>query len=198
MRLETERLILRSFTDADRAPMAAIDADPQVMRFYPETRSRAQTDAMIDSIQAAEARDGFSFLAAELRQTGAFVGLIGMARIGEPLISVLNGRPEVEIGWRFGADFWGRGLAPEGAQACLEYAWTELQLDEVVAFTFEGNWPSRRVMEKLGMVRDPADDFRHTNLPENHPISRHVLYRIERPELPDHEYDMPFSPAAPR
>lgn len=181
MNLATARLILRSFCDADRAPVAEMDADPEVMRFYPGTRSRAETDQMIDNILAAEARDGFSFLAAEHRETGAFVGLIGLSHIGEPLKSALKGQPDVEIGWRFARRFWGQGLAPEGAHACLDYAWSVLGLDEVVAFTFQGNTPSRRVMEKLGMTRDPGDDFRHTNLPEDHPISPHVLYRIRRP-----------------
>lgn len=181
MRLETHRLILRSFTEADAAPMADIDADPEVMRFYPSVRTRAETDAMIASIMATEAREGFSFMAADYRPTGEFVGLIGMSVIGEPLRSALNGRPGVEIGWRFSKCFWGTGLAPEGARVLLEHAWSVLGLEEVVAFTFEGNQPSRRVMEKLGMTRDPNDDFRHTNLPETHPISRHVLYRIKRP-----------------
>ncbi len=181
MRLETERLILRSFTEADAAAMAEIDSDPEVMRFYPSVRTRAETDAMIASIMATEAREGYSFMAAEYRPTGKFVGLIGMSVIGEPLRSALNGRPGVEIGWRFSKSFWGAGLAPEGARALLDYAWNVLGLEEVVAFTFEGNLPSQRVMEKIGMTRDPDGDFRHTNLPEDHPISRHVLYRIKRP-----------------
>ncbi len=181
MRLESERLVLRSFTEADAAPMAGIDADPEVMRFYPSVRTRDETDAMIASIMATEAREGFSFMAADYRPTGEFVGLIGMSVIGEPLRSTLKGRPRVEIGWRFAKSFWGTGLAPEGARVLLDHAWSVLGLEEVVAFTFEGNQPSRRVMEKLGMTRDPDGDFRHTSLPEDHPISRHVLYRIARP-----------------
>jgi RimJ/RimL family protein N-acetyltransferase len=87
----------------------------------------------------------------------------------------------VEIGWVLRPEFWGRGLAPEGAAAWLSYAWDVLELPEVVAFTAAVNAPSQRVMQKLGMVRDWAADFLHPKVPEGNPLRPHVLYRIANP-----------------
>ena len=87
----------------------------------------------------------------------------------------------MEIGWRLATAYWGRGLATEGARRVLQHAFSELGLTEIVAFTVPANWPSRRVMEKIGMKHDPAEDFDHPRLPEGHPLRRHVLYRVKRP-----------------
>jgi RimJ/RimL family protein N-acetyltransferase len=86
----------------------------------------------------------------------------------------------VEIGWRLAAAYWGQGLATEGAREVVRYGFESLALNEIVAFTVPGNMRSRRVMEKLGMTHDSADDFDHPDLPEGHPMRRHVLYRIKR------------------
>lgn len=181
MILTTERLILRPFTEADRQPYAELNADPEVMRFYPSAYSREQSGTSLDQIIDETSRHGFSFLAAELRETGDFAGLIGLGRLSGIMRAALRGAPEVEIGWRLNKRFWGQGLAPEGARACLEYAWDELALPEVVAFTYRGNLPSQRVMEKTGLARDPDGGFEHPKLAEGHPIRPHVLYRIVNP-----------------
>jgi RimJ/RimL family protein N-acetyltransferase len=91
--------------------------------------------------------------------------------------------PAVEVGWRLAPRYWGQGYATEGARAALDYAFGSLGLDEVVAFTAEGNVRSRRVMERLGMHHDTADDFDHPRLPEDSPLRRHVLYRVSRVEF---------------
>jgi RimJ/RimL family protein N-acetyltransferase len=176
--LETERLILRPWEDRDRAPLAAILGDPHVRRFYPAPATPEETSAQIDNAIARAAENGFHLQAAELRETGRLIGLIGIGVIPDITRAAINGQPRVEIGWQFDKAVWGRGLAPEGARAWLRYGFDTLRLPEIVAFTAEINLPSRRVMEKLGMSRDPADDFDHPRVAEGSPLRRHVLYRL--------------------
>jgi len=172
-RLRGERLSLGPWDDADRAPFAALNADPQTMRFFPSTLTRAQSDAMVDTLSAAITRRGWGFWAARLHE-GGFAGFIGLniPRFEAPFL------PAVEIGWRLARPLWGRGLATEGARLALAYAFGTLGLDEVVSFTVVANEPSRRVMERLGMRHDPDHDFDHPGLPQGHPLRRHVLYRL--------------------
>lgn len=159
--IETPRMILRPWRDADRGPFARLNADPRVMEFFPACLTRDESDALFDRIQS-------SLLAAELRDTAEFIGFIGLS---VPTFEA-HFTPCVEIGWRLAAEHWGRGLATEGARAVLERA-----AGPVVSFTTAGNYRSRRVMEKIGLTRDPRDDFDHPRLPEGHPLRRHVLYR---------------------
>lgn len=173
---------MRPFAEGDAEAFAALNADPEVMRFYPETWSARQSGAALIRYQSSFAEGDQCFCAAELKESGEFVGLIGIGKNPEDMRAVLAGRPEVEIGWRFNRRFWGQGLAPEGARAWLDYCWQELHLPEVIAFTYAGNQPSRRVMEKIGMRYDPSGDFRHTRLPPDHRLSAHVLYRISNPD----------------
>jgi RimJ/RimL family protein N-acetyltransferase len=172
--LATERLILRHWRESDREPFARMNADPRVMEFFPAVLSRAESDALVDRIGAHFAEHGFGLFAAELRAAHHFIGYIGLA---VPAFDAAF-TPCIEIGWRLAADLWGKGLATEGARDVLRFAFTELKLDAVVSFTVPGNQKSRRVMEKIGMTHDPRDDFEHPNLPEGHPLRRHVLYRL--------------------
>lgn len=171
--MQTARLLLRRWLPADREPFARINADPRVMEFYPAPLTREQSDAAVDRIEAHFARHGFGLWAAEFRASGRFLGYIGLAV--PPFHAHFT--PCVEIGWRLAADYWGHGLATEGAHAVLHHAFHQLSLPEVVSFTTPANLRSIRVMEKLGMTRNPADDFDHPNLPEGLPLRRHVLYR---------------------
>jgi len=172
----TERLRLRAWHESDRDPFARLNADPLVMEFMPGCLSRAESDRLIDSIRDHFHRYGFGLWAVEHRGEGAFVGFIGLA------VPSFNApfTPCVEIGWRLAAEYWNQGLATEGARAVLRYAFETLGLKEVVSFTVPGNLRSRRVMEKIGMARDPGDDFDHPRLPEGHPLRRHVLYRASQ------------------
>ena len=172
--LQTPRLLLRPWQESDREPFQLINADPRVMEFFAAPLSPAESDRMIDRIQAHIVRHRFGFFAAELRATGEFIGFVGMSHV--PFEAHFT--PCVEIGWRLAAAHWNRGLATEGARRCLRYAFQELALPEVVAFTVPANLRSRRVMEKLGMSYSPADDFQHPRLPESHPLRPHVLYRV--------------------
>jgi len=165
---ETPRLILRRWRESDRAPFAAMNADPRVMEFFPATLTREESDSLVDRAEAALERQGFGTLAAELRATGDFIGYIGLA---VPSFEA-HFTPCVEIGWRLAAAHWGRGYATEGARAVLD-RWT----GDLVSFTTAANVRSRRVMEQLGFTRDPAEDFDHPRIPEGHPLRRHVLYR---------------------
>ena len=174
--LRTERLVLRRWRDADREPFAKMNADPRVMEFFPATLSREESNALVDRIEAHFAERGFGPWAAEVRESNELIGFIGPAV--PPFEAAFT--PCVEIGWRLAAEYWGRGLATEGARAVVKYAFEDLGLTDLVSFTTVGNVRSRRVMEKLGMTHDAADDFDHPSLPEGHAQRRHVLYRLKR------------------
>lgn len=175
----TSRLKLREWRDEDLEPFAALNADPSVMEFLPALLSRAESDAMAERIRGHFAEHRFGLWAAELREESKFIGFIGL---NVPKFEA-HFTPCVEVGWRLAAEYWGRGYAPEGARAALEYGFRELGLEEIVAITVPHNLKSRRVMEKIGMRHDQAGDFPHPNLPEESPLKQHVLYRIGRGEF---------------
>jgi RimJ/RimL family protein N-acetyltransferase len=184
MRLETERLILRHWRDEDRPIYAGYCADPQTRRYYPDLLTAEQTNANIDRYIASLAADGFGYLAVERKDNGAFLGDVGLSRVGEDLRLMLPGQPAVEMGWYLGREHWGQGFAPEAARAWLAYAFGSLALPEVVAFTATTNRPSQRVMEKIGMRRDLGADFEHPLVPAGHRLRPHLLYRTINPAAP--------------
>ena len=153
-----------------------MNCDPRVMEFFPACLSREESDALADRIEAHFDRHGFGLYAAERSETGRFLGFIGLA---VPAFEA-HFTPCVEIGWRLEADCWGQGLATEGARAVMAYAFDSLGIPELVSLTVPANTRSRRVMEKIGMTYSGTDDFDHPNLPEGHPLRRHVLYRAKR------------------
>ena len=176
--LRTERLVLRRWREEDLEPYAALNADPDVMHHFPKTLSRAESDAMVDRIEAHFDERGYGLWAVEVIGSASnggvpFIGFIGLAYQTFPA----HFTPAVEVGWRLAKAHWGKGYAPEGARAALDVAFDELGLDEVVSMTTVGNDKSRRVMEKIGMTRDPADDFEHPNVTDPR-IRPHVLYRV--------------------
>lgn len=176
--IETERLRLRRWRDADLPAFAAMNADPIVRRYFSSRLTREESDASVARFIRMDPLDGYGFMATELRETSEFIGLLGIQRMS----FVLPGRsgPAVEIGWRFNEKSWGKSLAAEGARACLKLAFEHFHLPEVVAFTTPINLPWRRVMEKLGMTRNPEDDFDVPTIPAGNPCKRHVLYRLQR------------------
>jgi len=187
--LRTERLVLRAWDEGDLAPFAALNADPEVMRHFPATLTREQSDEMVGRLYARAAQGRPSLWAVEVPGVARFIGFVGLL---EPSFEAPF-TPCVEVGWRLAKEHWGKGYAPEGARAVLEWGFHEAGFDEVVSFTVPANTPSRRVMEKLGMHRDPAEDFDHPNLPVGHPLRRHVLYRLRREE---HDATHPFDAEA--
>ncbi len=177
--LRTARLVLRPWRVADRVPFAALNADPEVMEHFPAVLSRAESDALVDRIEAGWAQDGLGLFAVEA--AGDFVGFVGLARPGFSA----HFTPAVEVGWRLARSAWGRGYAPEAAVAALRFGFVDCGLDEIVSFTTVANANSQRVMTKIGMTRNPGEDFDHPALPEAHPMRRHVLYRLARRDWAD-------------
>lgn len=176
MCLETSRLLLRRWRPEDREPFARLNADPRVMEYLSGPIRREDSDSMVDRCEAQHERRGFGLWAAELREGGEFIGYIGLA---VPNFQA-SFTPCVEVGWRLAAEYWGRGLATEGAGAAVRFGFTCLQLPEIVSFTVPRNVRSRRVMERLGMRF--AGEFDYPRLPAGHPLRRHVLYRLQRAE----------------
>jgi RimJ/RimL family protein N-acetyltransferase len=175
--LRTERLWLRRWLPDDRVSFARLNSDPRVVQFLPGPLSREESDAVADRIATHFQRHRFGLWAVEIPGVTSFAGFIGLSI---PRFEAVF-TPCVEIGWRLDAEHWNRGYATEGARAALEFGFVWLQLQEIVSFTVPGNVRSRRVMEKLGMTRSASDDFDHPLLPEGHPLRRHVLYRLRRP-----------------
>jgi RimJ/RimL family protein N-acetyltransferase len=173
--LRTERLLLRGWREADLEPFAALNADPEVMRYFPATMSRQESDALAARASAWLTERGWGLWAVD--RDGEFLGFTGLA---VPRFEA-HFTPAVEIGWRFARSAWGSGYATEAATAVLRFAFEELRLNEVVSFTAVENRRSRAVMERIGMVRDPAGDFEHPAVPESSQLRRHVLYRAAEP-----------------
>ena len=171
--LVTPRLTLRPWRDGDLDALAALVADPLVMRHFPALLDRDGAMAMAARLAAHDAEHGFAWWIVDAPGR-PFAGFILLLRVGFPAPFV----PAVEIGWRFASDCWGHGWATEAASAVLTHAFTTLALSEVVALTVPANERSRALMERLGMRRDPADDFEHPRLAPGHPLRPHVLYRI--------------------
>jgi len=174
--LETERLFLRAWEDTDIAPFAKICADPEVMRHFPERLSRDKTEHLISRCIDKQKSDGFCMAPIEVKETGEFLGFVGLNR--PSYAAPLPFDPCVEIGWRLKQSAWGKGYASEAAKAWLRFGFETIDLEEIVAFTIPANLPSQRVMERIGMTRDIDGDFLHPSLPNDHPIAPHVLYRL--------------------
>lgn len=171
----TDRLLLRDWRDADLNPFVAMNADPVVMEFFPETYPEERTRRFVALIRERWTQLGYSLWAVERKDIGRFIGYVGLW----PATFPAHFTPAVEVGWRLAADQWGHGYATEGARAALDYGFKTVGLHEIVSFTSAINGRSRRVMERLGMRRDVGGDFEHPNVPAGHPVRPHVLYRIK-------------------
>lgn len=174
--LETPRLRLRVWRDEDLAAFGAMNADPEVMTYFPKPLSRKSSDALAGLIRGNMTKHGWGLWAVDVKTGPGFAGFVGLAvpAFKAPFL------PAIEIGWRLARECWGRGYATEGAQAVLAFAFGRLNLAEVVSFTVVGNERSRAVMERLGMTRKPAEDFDHPMIAAGSPVRRHVLYRLSQ------------------
>ena len=173
--IETPRLILRDWRDCDLESWVAMNADPRVTEFFPLTYTRTLSEASAAAMRRALAENGYGWWAVEIRGGAPFAGVIALQKV--PFQARFT--PANEIGWRFSFESWGHGYATEGAAAALDFAFNQLKWREVVALTTVSNERSRRVMERLGMTHDHADDFDHPKIEPGHPLRRHVLYRIK-------------------
>ena len=177
LELHTPRCVLRQWRDSDLAPWAEMNADPQVRRYFPGLLDAEQARAEAGRCRDAIAQRGWGMWALELPGQFDFAGFVGLnvPHYDAPFV------PAVEIGWRLPRAAWGRGLATEAAEAALAFAFERMAVREVVAICVPGNAASRRVMHRLGMVRDEAGDFDHPRVEAGHPLRRHMLYRCAAP-----------------
>lgn len=172
--LSGDRVVLRRWREEDREAFAAMNADPRVMKFFRNPLSRAQSDDMMDFLEKHFDARGFGLWAVEVPGKAACIGFTGLFATG----FTAHFTPCVEIGWRLAVEHWGQGYATEAARLALRFGFETLKLSEIVSFTTVANRRSRAVMERIGMHRDPADDFDSPTLPEGHPLRPHVLYRL--------------------
>jgi RimJ/RimL family protein N-acetyltransferase len=170
--LTTRRLILRPWRDTDLAPFAALNGDPEVMRYFPAPLVEAESDAWVERATRHFADHGFGAWAVEAPGIAPFIGTVGLLEVRFEAFFA----PAVELIWRLARPYWGQGFATEAARAAAEDGFDRLGLPELVAFTALPNLPSQRVMERLGMAH--AGEFDHPRLPEGHRLRRHVLYRL--------------------
>jgi RimJ/RimL family protein N-acetyltransferase len=175
----TERLVLRRWRESDIAALARLNADPEVMRYFPRSYSLEETQARIAIWSAGFEARGYSPWAVEAPGVASCIGLVGPAQIGEDL--PLAGK--MEIAWRLDRPFWGKGYAAEAARASLRDVFERLRPSEVIAYTAAVNTPSRRVMEKLGMVEDATSAFAHPGLEASHALRPHMVYRLARQDF---------------
>lgn len=180
--LSTDRLNLRTWELDDLPLMAAINADPLVMEYFPSKQDLSRTKKMIDYINSHHEKYGYGLYAVEIKDTHEFIGFVGL---DHPAFNIPGLKPQsevIEIGWRLSSKQWNHGYATEAASAVLRYAFTILNIDEIFSFTTITNVRSRRVMEKIGLHHSSTDDFDHPKLDINSPLLRHVLYRLTKTE----------------
>jgi RimJ/RimL family protein N-acetyltransferase len=185
--IHTERLLMRRWREADRDPYAAMNADPEVMRYFPAhlQPDRAASDASIDRMEALFDRQGFGLWALELADTGEFLGFTGL----NPMPEGVPGAGGMEVGWRLARRAWHHGYATEAATAAVGVAFDGAGLDELWSMTAVLNTPSQAVMRRIGMTR--YADFEHPRIERGHRLRPHVVFRKQRPRPG-------AGPAAPR
>ncbi len=174
IRIETKRLILRTWQREDLSDFAAMNADPDVMRFFPAPLTANESGLLFERLIRHFELKGFGLFALELKSRPGLIGFTGLSTV---TFTAPFGE-DIELGWRIMREYQGNGYATEAANAAKNYGFDVLGLKSLVAFTVPTNLPSRRVMEKIGMVHNPDDDFDHPRVPEHHPLRRHVLYRV--------------------
>lgn len=172
---QSSRLGFRQWHPSDLSPFAALNADADVMEFFPNTLTVEQTQVAIKRYQRHFVEQGYGWYATDLLKDGKFIGFIGLSKVSLDV----NFSPCTEIGWRLAKAYWGHGLATEGAKACLDYAWNTLQLKEVYSLTPLLNKPSTRVMQKIGMTYQ--NSFLHPKIEKGHRLEDHVLYKVKNP-----------------
>ena len=176
--LRGDRVLLRRWKPEDRGPFAALNANPVVMEHFPATLTPAQSDDLVDRVEGLFERNGYGLWALEVPGVTPFAGFVGLLEQTFPA----HFTPAVEIGWRLSPDWWHHGFATEAARLAVAFGFGSLALSEIVSMTSTTNLPSQAVMRRIGMHRDPADDFDHPSVPPGSPIRRHVLYRLSLDE----------------
>lgn len=174
----TQRLIVRNWQDTDRELFHRINSDDQVMRYFPFRRTRQQSDVLMDSLATRIDRDGIGFTALTLRDTGEPIGFCGLAYTD---LAPIFANGSVEIGWRLAPEFWRKGYATEAALAWLYRGFVDRDLSQIVSFAVQQNTPSLAIMDRIGMLADPASTFDHPKVPDSHQhLKKHLVYRLSR------------------
>lgn len=179
---QTSRLKLRQWREDDLPVFSRLNADPLVMKFYPNVLTTEESNTMANKIAELIAINGWGFWAVELIHQKSFIGFVGL---NQPVYE-LPVSPCVEIGWRLASDYWGRGYATEAAEACLDLAFDQLGLNQVFSFASVGNLKSRAVMQRLNML-DTKSNFDHPMIPAKHSLREHVLYMINKRSWYEHK-----------
>ena len=174
--IRTDRLLLRRWRDSDREPFAALNADPDTMRFFPATLDRLASDALVDRIESQFEQQGYGLWALEVTDTGAFIGFTGL----NPMPDDVPGAGGTEVGWRLARNAWHRGYATEAATAALQVAFGDVRMTEIWSMTAVLNEPSQAVMRRLGLSE--VARFEHPAIPIGDPLRAHVTYHLSRPE----------------
>ena len=173
--IETPRLLLRQWKEADKTPYIMLNRDADVMEYFPSTLTETETLAQIERLSKHIDDYGYGFFAVERKDNHEYIGFTGLSH---PRFESYF-TPCVEIGWRLNRASWNNGFATEAAMACLNYGFTELGLDKIYAFTAVKNLRSEHVMKKIGMVKDGY--FEHPSIGDGHALRRHVLYKVINP-----------------
>ena len=175
--LETDRLILRQWSESDFLTFFEMNSDPEVMRYFPNTLTESECHDFMSKMSSLIEEQGWGFWAAETKANKELIGFVGL---NSPQTQ-LPFSPCVEIGWRLHKKYWGFGYATEAGKKSLEFGFAHLNLNEIVAFTTETNLNSRNVMARLGM-KNTHENFSFPDLPVEHPLSEHVLYKVTKSE----------------
>jgi RimJ/RimL family protein N-acetyltransferase len=170
---KSERLGFRTWADNDLESMAAINSDPEVMKFFPNTQAKEHTKNFIERMSSQFKKRGYCYFAVEILKTKEFIGFIGLSR----QTYEADFTPCIDIGWRLKKDTWGKGFATEGAARCLEFAFSQLKLNQIFSIASIINEPSINVMKKIGMSK--VKDFEFSLLLNNEKLKKCVLYSIE-------------------
>jgi RimJ/RimL family protein N-acetyltransferase len=180
-RIRTERLLMREWRNDDLAPFAVLNADPRVTEHFASSLTPPESDDLVERIRTCWRERGYGLWALERTDTGEFIGYTGLwpAEFDAPFT------PAVEVGWRLAPEHWGHGFATEAGHEAVRYGFETVGLPEIVSFTATGNARSRRVMERLGLQRDPDGDFAHPAMPPGHAARSHVLYRLRAEDRDD-------------
>jgi RimJ/RimL family protein N-acetyltransferase len=174
--IKTDRLLMRRWKDSDREPFAALNRDPDTLRFFPATLDRQASDAFVDRIEARFDEHGYGLWALEIADSAEFIGYTGLS----PMAAGVPGAGGTEIQWRLVKHAWHHGYATEAAKAALVVAFDGVGLEEIWSMTAVLNEPSQAVMRRIGLIE--VARFEHPRIPEGHPLRPHVTYHLARPQ----------------
>lgn len=171
---ESERLVFRSWTQEDKDEFRKLNADQEVMKYFPDVLSHEESDLLFDRIRKNMAEKGYGLWAVEIKKSGDFIGFIGFNNADFRSFFT----PCIEIVWRLKSEAWGKGFATEGAKRCLRFGFEDLGFSDIYSFTAVENTRSEMVMKRIGMIR--IAEFDHPEVPMDSSLSRHVLYMINK------------------